>query len=412
MPITIQHSSLTPSVDSTKGSKLKLSKTEEGCYQQLVKDLLTISKERAQHPDFATKPDNHHLYGIIFRSTQSWADVEKKMNSILEENTEKKVVEWVESWLTNIKRLRTCQNKIKEYEAELQKEEFRKGKQYLEMQDALCGKIKEIEQAVIKNSKKIIDDPNSKLLVKKLKQSLRSLSTENEKLKALQEQLDHMAKTIACLKENEYMTNLLKKRSIPVILKMCEQNLEQQLKDKKLNKFPGVTGTLEFLKNNWDKLIVFSEWLDISLDKTEDLCVKVYGYTKSFEEDEDEDYSGILNRGTKAVILVEKFESPASPLIYDGLRPGQIIRSTGFAVKKGRYGPATPPVVPSTPKKLKKELIFDFPSVDDSRQEHGLKRKKRSKDFSITGVTSQAERLAHLVELAVQKVNQTIRAKD
>lgn len=339
----------------------QLTTDEKACYEVIVKDLLRCCAERVEHPIIAPnhRPGhNRKIYALVFRQSESWGLIEENLTKI-EINVQplpQSVKEWITDWRQRIGYMRgvygtlnTCLKELQKYKEKL-----------------LVDETFEIDKVKIRQ----IED----------------LVSQNE-------------------------------NSIKTTLQDCFKDLDKSLKNKALKKYPACQELLNLLNKKWVHLTVFAEWPEVSIDEKR-LCARVISPkltnlnpNKNGLDDADagqypdpKPYLGDLS--TKGFLLVGEEDIEERSVQYEGSVPGKIIRPKAMGLKKGHYNESPyERKKRSSSIKLTDELIFDYHFVEDENEK--VKKVDRKK-----AITSLADRIECIAELALKKVNEVLTQYD
>jgi hypothetical protein len=341
----------------------QLTKDEKECYDKIVNDLRRCCVKRFEHPSLADQ-DNHHIYAIIFRQTESWQEVDNQLINIEASTTDFAIIQWVKKWKDSIGRMRLCHHQINAY-------------------------LKQLEQS-------LEDD-----IQLSLHSSLQFSTNEGEAR-------SNRIKTLLAGQIRELWNCLAK----------CRTELDQDLQNPKLTNSGDCQNLLNFLQSKWLHLTVFAEWMNVPMDEKK-LCVQIRHPNKEIVTADEKKMSEKegkvcieldkhVNESTKAIFLIE-VNDEEKPLKYDGIKEGKIVRPTEINIQQKCFGDASDSPVrrkrsSSSSLQVTNEILFDFivdSEYDSKKSLHAMKQKEKA-------VTSMAHRLQGIVELALGQLNKEL----
>lgn len=324
----------------TSDTKLELTPKDRALVNKLVKDLLHFYSERVEHPNLRPaykQSDSSMDCALIFRQSKSWREVEKMLNNI--NSIDNKIIKWVNHWLRRINQLRVSQQQIRNYKAQLDSHK---------------------KQAILQINNK---------------------SNLNNELLSKDQELQIKKNILSSRRKINYTLNVAKEE-----LNNLDDKIKQHMACQK---------TVEFLQENWLNLTVFAEWPEVSMDE-EKLSVQVRRLKEPITINIP--FETLLNKSTKAIILLEEKDQQEIPFEYEGEEAGKIIRTTKVDLKETHFAPPSPSNQKGSPTiNLTDEYIFDFQFAKIEELEE--KEKKLS---------PSALKLETIVKSVLQIVNQKL----
>lgn len=323
-------------VDDKELDLNNLNQDERELYINVVDKLFQCFSARAEHSILNKSITGSRDYTLIFRHSKSWIDVEKMFTAIT--NTSRiptNIKIWANDWLTQIAQLRTWQTSIHKYIAQLQ---------------IYTQQLHQVDPTHLEN---ITIGASQETKIKRkihylIKDILNNLDTREKQL------------------------------SYPPLY------LQRNISSQKI---------IQFLKDNWDLLKLFTDWAEVNLDK-EEIVVRC-------QKDSKLNLNNDLNKSIKAIFIIGQTSHIEMPLEYEGEEPGKIVRPTQIDVKHFQLADSSPGVKKrSSPTfQLTDELIFNCP-LDLHKDDDSETSKKQ--------VSETALKLERIVQLAIKSVNQKI----
>lgn len=103
--------------DEQPEHSFQLSEEEQVFYNKIVHDLLVRSQPAIYHPTLAPQEKKRQIYGLIFRQSESWLEIENKLNKIKHNSQSQRQAE---GWINLIQFMRGLQKCIQDYKMGIQ----------------------------------------------------------------------------------------------------------------------------------------------------------------------------------------------------------------------------------------------------------------------------------------------------
>ncbi len=332
---------------------------EWACCEKIVNELWRNSLRFEDHQKGLMK-DLEKTYAIIFRQTESWADVQGMFQSLLlSDDISVDVKEWAAAYDHKInllrlknKELHDCLKELDAASNTLYEEENRK------IKNAPVDGKNDIEK--LKLTKKEFEDEDApgggKNDIEKLKLTKKEFEDEDapgggkndiEKLKLTKKEFEDedapgggkndIEKLKLTKKEFEDKINKLK-LAIKCMLTSIYSNLEAN-KKKIGNNSTSYSHIVNFVLDNFRKLMVFTDWNDVPMDQ-KGLFVQI-----RIPSTLDKDIIvTCLNNATKAIYLVKEIDMQAKPLPYEGVDDHKKIQPKEIELRDQFFAPLPHPL--------------------------------------------------------------------
>jgi hypothetical protein len=346
------------------------------CYEKIVKGLLKFCEERYEHPQLAPpkigdEANERKIYGIVFRQSEDWKILEDKLNIIIQKAkssySDRKIAHWAEIWMEEIGKIREFETKRREYRE----------------------KLSEVEAQL---------NPDSKSREVGKKPHITDLSTETIEEWRTQEQTINTSILICREGIVKGVNKLIK-------------NSDLASSDKEIKAFDDCKDLLIFFKKNLNHLTVFIDSPEVSMDENK-LCAEVClpKNPKKNEKELEQEFSALLNFSTKAIFEIEELNVQAKQFQYD--KEGKVYYPTEVGIKASHYAEATPSTlkrIGSPSIKLTREIFFDCRFAKEEAKAEQEQEAEENDQKNYKSVTALAARLDQIVNLAIHKVNGTLK---